>query len=119
MEERIRALSAEGLSIRQIAAELRINRGKVHRVLAASTDASSGSAVAAVDTVDPILLLLTEADSAHLGFSADDVAAGLSMLERYRVLGLPSGSAAGEAARALFDHGRGEDAFSDWLYTPL
>jgi hypothetical protein len=32
-------------------------------------------------------------------------------LDRYRMFGLPAGSAAGEAARRLFDHGRGAVPF--------
>ena len=65
-----------------------------------------GPAVALLDE-DPILALLTEADVAVLGVSAGDVAAELSALVRFRLMGLPAGSAAaGNAARALFDHGR-------------
>jgi len=36
--------------------------------------------------------------------------------DRYRVMGLPVGSAAGDAARALFDHGRGSNAFTAWMH---
>lgn len=52
---------------------------------------------------------------ARLGVSAAGVAAGLGAMERFRVLGLPAGSAAGDAARALFDHGHGGEAWSGWL----
>jgi hypothetical protein len=31
-------------------------------------------------------------------------------------MGLPVGSAAGDAARALFDHGRGSNAFTAWMH---
>jgi hypothetical protein len=64
-------MKAEGFSIREIARELGLSRIRVHRVLSASppTDCTAISG-------DPILSLLTDADLAHLGLSAADVAAG-------------------------------------------
>ncbi len=115
MEERIRALSAEGLSIRQIARQLGINRGRVQRMLAASPPpARSGSTVVALDS-DPITSLLTAAEWARLGVSGGG-ARGLNVLERYRLMGLPVGSAAGDAVRLLFDHGRNTAAFDEWVF---
>ncbi len=64
---------------------------------------------------DPVLSLLTAGDVEHLGVSATDVVGGLTPLDRYRVLGLPAGTA-GDAARALFDHGRGAEAWHAWLH---
>jgi Homeodomain-like domain len=113
VEQQIRALKAEGFSVREIARELGLSRMKVHRVLAAppatavpvSAELSeSGQSHVAPD---PILSLLTEADMAHLHVEAADVAAGLDALTRYRMMGLPPGSAAGDAARALFDSSSG------------
>jgi hypothetical protein len=65
---------------------------------------------------DPIVALLSESDMARLAVSARDVAGRLSVLDRYRLFGLPAGSAAGDAARALFDHGRGADTWGEWLH---
>jgi hypothetical protein len=65
---------------------------------------------------DPVLALLTEVDLEHLGVSAAEVAGGLTALDRYRIMGLPPDSAAGDAARGLFDHGRGGDAWTAWLH---
>ncbi len=70
-----------------------------------------GPAVALLDE-DPIVALLTEADLAY----GVDVAAGLSALQRYRLMGLPVGSAAGDAVRLLFDHGRNTAAFNEWVF---
>ena len=78
VEQRIRAMRAEGFSVREIARELGLSRMKVHRSLASSRP------VAAVPA-DPILALLTEADLAHLGVSAADVADTLDALQRYRM----------------------------------
>ena len=44
-------------------------------------------------------------------------AAEMSVLDRYRMMGLPESSEAGCAARELFDHGRGAAAFDAWLCT--
>lgn len=41
----------------------------------------------------------------------------MSVLGRYRLMGLPEVEEAGCAARELFDHGRGAGAFDAWLYT--
>jgi hypothetical protein len=57
----------------------------------------------------------TEHDVAVPGLSAAEVSRGLSVLERYRIMGLPPESAAGDAARRLFNHGRGGDAWTVWL----
>jgi hypothetical protein len=43
--------------------------------------------------------------------------ANMSVLDRYRLMGLPEASEAGCAARELFDHGRGAAAFDASLYT--
>jgi hypothetical protein len=45
-----------------------------------------------------------------------EVAAELSTSDRFRFMGLPAGSAASDAARKLFDHGRGEEAFTRWIH---
>ena len=100
----------EGFSVREIARELGLSRMKVHRVLMASPTVPSVSD-------DPLVALLTEADVAHLGLSAADVAGGLNALQRYRMLGLPTGSAAGDAVRALAYRRGGEDGFGAWLHT--
>ncbi|ASW90734.1 hypothetical protein A5626_08330 [Mycobacterium marseillense] len=78
--------------------------------------AGSRAAVTLDHSADPILSLLSSDDLAHLGVTPADVAGGLNTLERYRFLSLPAGSAAGDAARRLFDHGRGEDAFTECVY---
>jgi DNA-binding CsgD family transcriptional regulator len=106
-------MKAEGFSVREIARELGLSRMKVHRALSASPAAPAADAVPAVSD-DPIMSLLTEADLECLGVSAADLVVGLSALDKYRCLGLSS--AAGERARALFDHGRGRDAWSRWLH---
>jgi transcriptional regulator with XRE-family HTH domain len=119
VEKRIRALRAQGLSIREIARELGLSRMRVQRVLASSpavplvpADGDSASVAG-----DPVVSLLTDADLARLGVSRAVMAAGeLDALTRYRMLGLPAGSAAGEAARTLFDHGRGGQAWDAWLH---
>ncbi|OBF18010.1 hypothetical protein A5725_20040 [Mycobacterium kubicae] len=59
-----------------------------------------------------ILRLLTERDLKRLKVSPAEVSRGLSALDKYRVLALLS--PAGDAARGLFDHGRGCKAFSRW-----
>jgi Helix-turn-helix domain of resolvase len=107
VEHQIRAMRAEGFSVREIARELGLSRMKVHRKLIASP--------AVPVPADSVLAVLTEPDRAHLGVTAGAVAGGLSKLDRYRMLGLPQGSAAGDAARRLFDHGRGGDAWGAWL----
>lgn len=73
------------------------------------------SPVSRVAVADPIVELLTPADMEHLGVSAADAGGELSMLDKYRILGLPP-SEAGHAARQLFDHGRGADAFHQRLH---
>ena len=109
-EQRICAMRAEGFSVgRSPGVGFVADEGAP--VLMASPAIAAVAAVPA----DPIVALLTEADMAHLG-SAGDVVGGLTALERYRVLCLPAGSAAGDAARALFDHGRGGDAWREWLH---
>lgn len=116
MEERIRALSAQGLTGRQIARQLGINRGRVQRLLAASPPpARSGSTVVALDA-DPITSLLTAAEWGRLGVSGDGGGRVLNALERHRLMGLPVGSAAGDAVRLLFDHGRNTAAFNEWVF---
>lgn len=91
--------------------------GGVQRALDRVEKAASPSAVVVADDAgesdDPILSLLTPLDVKRLGVTAEDAARGLSPLDRYRVLGLPS--AAGAAARELFDSGRGQAAFTSWL----
>lgn len=107
-DRRVAALLGEGVSFRQVAALLGLPLGVVQRS-ARQARALTPSRVA---TADPIGALLSPADLEHLGVSAVD---GLSMLDKYRFLGLPEGSAAGEAARRLFDHGRGSDAITAWM----
>jgi hypothetical protein len=120
VEQGIRALRAEGFSVREIARELGLSRMKVHRVLMASAAAAADEPPPVpVVSDDPILALLTEADMAWLGVSAADAAAGLDPLQRYRMLGLPAGSKAGDAARKLGDHGRAGDAFAVWLHAAV
>jgi transcriptional regulator with XRE-family HTH domain len=104
---------SRGESVRQIAAAMELSKSYVHKILArlrSVPDQPVGDGCS-----DPIVALLTEQDLAHLGVSAADVSSGLSALERYRILGLPAGSAARDAARELFDHGRGGDAWRQWM----
>jgi hypothetical protein len=61
-------------------------------------------------------LALEEADSFPRATPAAEVAGGVAVLDRYRILGLPAGSKAGDACRRLFDAGRGEAVFTAWLY---
>jgi hypothetical protein len=118
VKQQIRALKAEGFSVREIARELGLSRMKVHRMLAALPPADIGNSpnIETAVPADPTVALLTEADMAWLRVSAAEVSRGLNALERYRIMGLPAGSAAGDEARALFDSGRGEEAFIRWLY---
>jgi hypothetical protein len=109
-------LAADGWSVRAIAKELRVNRGKVHRVLMAHRGGAAvvDPANASVAEEDPILSLLTADDLRRLGgVSRAQVAVGLTTLERYRILGLQS--PAGDACRALFDHGRNAEVFDAWM----
>jgi hypothetical protein len=104
---------SRGESVRQIAAAMELSKSYVHKILArlrSAPDQPGGDGCS-----DPIVVLLTEQDLAHLGVSDADVSNGLSALERYRILGLPAGSAAGDAGRTLFDHGRGGDGWAQWL----
>jgi hypothetical protein len=114
-DRRVAALLDEGVSYRQVAAQLGMSLGGVQRAARRARELLASRAAVA----DPIVELLTPADLARLGVSAADVAAGeseLSMLDRYRFLGLPQASAAGEAARDLFDHGRGTGPFAKWMH---
>jgi hypothetical protein len=102
---------SRGESVRQIAAAMELSKSYVHKILArlrSVPDQPVGDGCG-----DPIVALLTDADLAHVGVSAADVSSGLSALERYRIMGLRS--AAGDAARELLDHGRGGDAWAQWL----
>lgn len=111
-DRRVAALLGDGVSFRQVAALLGLSLGAVQR--AARRARSARSAGSATD--DPILESLAPAEAAYLGLSAEVVAAGeLSRLDRYRILSLPAGSAAGDAAREMFDHGRGGEAFDAWM----
>jgi lambda repressor-like predicted transcriptional regulator len=112
-DQQAAGLRAEGYSFRAIAKRLGMSLGAVQRALqrAEKAPAVTPSSVAAGG--DPVVALLTNDDLAHLGVSAGDV---LNALDRYRFLGLPEGSAAGDAARRLFDHGRNDAAFTAWLY---
>ena len=104
---------SRGESVRQIAAAIELSKSYVHKILArlrSVPDQPVGDGCG-----DPILVLLTDQDLAHLGVSDADVSNGLSALERYRILGLPAGSAAGDAGRALFDHAHGGDGWAQWL----
>ena len=92
-------LDEDGLSFRQVAALLGCRWGRCsgrrHRVRQARVSAELTEVPA-----DPVLSLLTAGDVEHLGVSATDVVGGLTPLDRYRVLGLPAGTA-GDAARAV------------------
>ena len=62
MENKIRALRAEGLSVREIARELGLSRMRVHRVLSASAPVPSVPAITTsvnIGADDPVLSLLT------------------------------------------------------------
>ncbi|OBF70498.1 hypothetical protein A5750_23285 [Mycobacterium sp. 852002-51613_SCH5001154] len=116
-DREVAELRAEGYTFRRIAETLGRSLGSVQRSwrrAQVQKAADGGDGVAAAD--DPILYLLTSDDLAWLRVMPSEVAIGLSALERYRFLGLPAGSAAGDAARAMFDHGRGEAAFTEWVY---
>lgn len=67
-----------------------------------------------VDVDDPIVSLLTDADMKCLHMTPYDVS--LDTLQRCRFLSLPPDSAAGQAARGLFDHGRGLEVFAVWCW---
>lgn len=113
-DRRVAAFLHDGVSYRQVAASLGMSLGAVQRAARRARESSASRVV----VTDPVLELLTPADMARLGVSAADVAAGeLSMVDRYRVLGLPETSEAGRAARDLFDHGRGGEAFTAWMHT--
>jgi hypothetical protein len=108
-DRRVAALLDDGVSYRQVAALLGMSLGAVQRAARRARGLLPASRAA---VADPIVELLTFADMAHLRVSARGE---LSMLDRYRMLGLPEGSAAGDAARALFDHGRGGEALDRWM----
>jgi transcriptional regulator with XRE-family HTH domain len=97
MEERIRALRSEGLSIREVARELGINRGKVHRVLMAEPSPAAAPAASA-QPADAVLGPLSERDLEWLGLSVDEATGGLNELNRYRLRGRRAGWAS-EAER--------------------
>jgi hypothetical protein len=81
VEQQIRAMSAEGFSVREIARELGLSRMRVHRMLTASPSVPAVPSSAAADG-DPVVALLTPADLACLGVTAGDVVCGISVLDR-------------------------------------
>jgi lambda repressor-like predicted transcriptional regulator len=107
MEQQIRALKAEGSSVREIARELGLSRMKVHRILMASPPVPAVGAVPA----DPILAEQTREylerhgvsaaeAAAHLGVPVDSVEGGLlNELEWYRLQALAVSPAARAQAR--------------------
>ncbi|MCV7342976.1 hypothetical protein [Mycolicibacterium rhodesiae] len=80
MEDQICALAAAGRSVRGIAQDLGINRGKVHRVLLARR----AVAVAAPDEPDDPGVL-SDVELAYMGWTREYVTAGLNALELYRL----------------------------------
>jgi transcriptional regulator with XRE-family HTH domain len=89
MEQRIRAMRAEGFSIREIARELGVSRMRVHRVLMSQQSPAVPTAAVAGSTsvVDAVVGPLSERDLDWLGLSAAEAAGGLSALDRYRLTG--------------------------------
>ncbi|MCV7309032.1 helix-turn-helix domain-containing protein [Mycobacterium paraffinicum] len=109
-DRQVAALLDDGVPYRQVAAQLGLSLGAVQRAekryrAAADTVESESS--------DPVLSLLTQADMRRLGIAE---LGELDALVRFRFLSLPVGSGAGDAARALFDHGRGSEAFAEWCW---
>jgi DNA-binding CsgD family transcriptional regulator len=111
VDRRALALIEDGVSYRQVAKTLGLSVPGVQRAVKRARVAAG---VGAPGGGDPIISLLTSEDMAELGVSAADVAAGLNPLQRYRVMYLRP-SAAGDAARELFDHGRGGEAWGAWV----
>ncbi len=104
-------LDKEGMSFRGVAALLGMSLGAVQRAATRARKAAVSAELAAVPS-DPVLSLLSPDDVKRLGVTAADVAGGLSKLARYRTLGLPRGSAAGAAARRLWDR---QEGWREWL----
>jgi DNA-binding Lrp family transcriptional regulator len=114
VEEQIRALSAQGKSIRDIERELGIDRGKVWRVLKKLKKLSAPAP--AVPVVEPKSSVtarnladdseLTSADLDMLDLSPGDLARVLNPLERYRTQRAPAvfGERGAEALRRLQAH---------------
>jgi hypothetical protein len=96
-DRRVAALLDDGVSYRRVAALLGMSLGEVQRAARRARELLA----LRVAVADPIVELLAPGE--------------LSMLDRYRFLGLPATSEAGRAARDLFDHGRGGEAFDAWM----
>lgn len=116
----IARLRGEGVSFREIARRCGCSLGSVQKAVARINKRWASSAATAVHdesarSTDPILRLLTAEDMQRLKVTAEEVSLGLSPLDRYRILGLPQGSGAGDAARVLFDHGRNAEVFDAWM----
>ncbi|EJO88055.1 hypothetical protein MCOL_V214034 [Mycobacterium colombiense CECT 3035] len=115
----IARLREQCVSFRGIAERLGCSLGSVQkavgRINRRSASAPSAPVVSVSSPADPILRLLSPDDLCRLGMTAQEVERGLDSLTRYRFLGLPEGSLAGDRARALFDHGRNAEEFTVWM----
>lgn len=98
------------MSYRQVAAHLGMSLAGVQR---AEKRYRQGSP-AEVGSVDPVVSLLTGPEMTRLHITPYDI--GVDALTRWRFLGLGADSAAGQAARAMFDHGRGGEVFAQWCW---